>query len=231
MSPRIIISYDDTDNDRDALALGRLLGVSGASLSLAYVRHSQLSEQDREQADRRQAEELLDRGATAIGAPEMERHVVLHASTGEGLIELAERENADLVVFGSDYRTSPGAVLPGRSAQRLMSGGPVAVAVAPADLRSHSAVKVARIGVLDEGDEAVKSTAQALASALGATVGDDQSGADLLVVGSREGTPQGRVELSASAEYAIEVAKTPVLVLARGNAVPFAQREAALTGS
>ena len=41
MSTRIIVSYDDTDNDRDALALGRLLAFGGAELSLAYVRHSQ----------------------------------------------------------------------------------------------------------------------------------------------------------------------------------------------
>ena len=41
MAPKIIVSYDDTDNDRDALALGRLLAFSGAELSLAYVRHAQ----------------------------------------------------------------------------------------------------------------------------------------------------------------------------------------------
>ena len=40
MALKIIVSYDDTDNDRDALALGRLLAFSGAELSLAYVRHS-----------------------------------------------------------------------------------------------------------------------------------------------------------------------------------------------
>ena len=40
MALKIIVSYDDTDNDRDALALGRLLAVTGAELSLAYVRHS-----------------------------------------------------------------------------------------------------------------------------------------------------------------------------------------------
>ena len=40
MTPRIIVSYDDTDNDRDALALGRLLAGGGADLSLAYVRHA-----------------------------------------------------------------------------------------------------------------------------------------------------------------------------------------------
>jgi hypothetical protein len=52
MALKIIVSYDDTDNDRDALALGRLLAYSGAELSLAYVRHSQggaLEEKEAEQ--------------------------------------------------------------------------------------------------------------------------------------------------------------------------------------
>ena len=45
---------------------------------------------------------------------------------------------------------------------------------------------------------------------------------DLLVVGSREGTPEGRLELSASVEYAIETATTPVIAVPRGAAVDFA---------
>ena len=36
-------------------------------------------------------------------------------------------EGAALIVFGSDYRTPPGRVEPGGSAQRLLEGGPVAV--------------------------------------------------------------------------------------------------------
>src|SRR3954465_11704971 len=88
MTPKIIVSYDDTDNDRDALALGRLLAVSGAELSLAYVRHQQAGERDREALEKRPAEELLAHGAQAIGAPDIPRHVVVHASTAEGLIEL-----------------------------------------------------------------------------------------------------------------------------------------------
>jgi nucleotide-binding universal stress UspA family protein len=231
MTPRIIISYDDTANDRDALALGRLLAVSGAELSLAYVRHSQLPEQDREAEEERQAEELLERGAHEIGAPDMKRHVVFHASTGEGLIDLAEKENADVVVFGSDYRTAPGAVQTGTSAQRMLSGGPAAIAIAPADLRSHPSVKVARIGVVAEGDDAVRETANALAEALGATVVDGEDSVDLLVVGSREGTPEGRVELSASAEYEIATATSPVLVVPRGSAVQFAAPAPALSGA
>jgi nucleotide-binding universal stress UspA family protein len=232
MTPRIIVSYDDSDNDRDALALGRLLAVSGADLSLAYVRHSQLPEQDREAEEERQAEELLERGAREIGAPDMPRHVVFHASTGEGLIELAESEHADVVVFGSDYRTAAGTVQPGTSAQRMLSGGSTAIAVAPADLRSHPSVKVARIGVLAEGDDAAPQTASTLASALGATVTDSEDeAADLLVVGSREGTPEGRVELSASAEYAIATATSPVLVVPRGKPVRFASPAPALSGA
>jgi nucleotide-binding universal stress UspA family protein len=225
MAPKIIISYDNTDNDRDALALGRLLAYSGADLSLAYVRHFQESERDREAIERRHAEELLEQGARLIGAPDLQRHVVFNPSTGEGLIELATRESADVVVFGSDYRTTPGAVTPQQSAERLLTGGPVAVAIAPADFRSRSSVRIARVGLLDEdGDDAASTTARSLASALDASLVDDADDGrvDLLVVGSRGGTPNGRVELSATAGYAIDTATSPVLVVPRGKPVQFA---------
>jgi len=119
MTPRIIVSYDDTDNDRDALALGQLLAGGGADLSLAYVRHAQQSDSEREALEERAARELLDHGAAILGDPDVPRHVIVHASTGDGLRELALREDADLVVFGSDYRTAPGAVAP---VPRLPSG-------------------------------------------------------------------------------------------------------------
>jgi nucleotide-binding universal stress UspA family protein len=224
MAPRIIISYDDSDNDRDALALGRLLAFSGAELSLAYVRHFPESDPAKETEERRKAEELLERGAEAIGAPDVPRHVVLHASTGEGLAELAERENADVVVFGSEYRTAAGGVAPGRSAERLLNGGAAAVAVAPAGLRSRSSITVSRIGFLAEpGDDAAEHTARSVSAALGANLTEAEDGAvDLLVVGSREGTPDGRVELSAAAEYGIETAASPVIAVPRSAPVEFA---------
>ena len=126
MATRIIVSYDDTDNDRDALALGRLLAFTGAELSLAYVRHSQGGA-----LEQKEAEDLLTRGAESVGAPEMTRHVVVNPATSEGLAELAEREQADVIVFGSEYRTAPGTVAPGRPAHKLLLGGPAAIAVAP----------------------------------------------------------------------------------------------------
>jgi nucleotide-binding universal stress UspA family protein len=223
MPPKIIVSYDDTDNDRDALALGRLLAYSGGDLSLAYVRHSHLPEDEREAHEVKQAEEILARGAATIGAPDMPRHVVLHASTSEGLYDLAVRENADIVVFGSDYRTASGLLKPGIAAHKLLLGGPAAVAVAPADFRSRSSVTVNTVGVIDEGDPAARETAASLAAALGATVEEfDGQPVDLLVVGSRPESPEGRVTLSASSDYAVEAATYPVMVTPRGVAVRFA---------
>jgi nucleotide-binding universal stress UspA family protein len=219
---QIVVSYDDTDNDRDALALGRLLTAPSASLALAYVRHATHADRAREALEQRQAEELLRRGAESLDGVHADCHVVVQASTAEGLAELAAGEGADLVVFGSDYRTARGAVMPQRSAERLLAGGSVAVALAPADFRTRPQ-RVRRIGVLGgEGDEAPAATAASLASALGADLTDPEDGpVDLLVVGSREGAPAGRLELSAAAEYAIETAYSPVVAVPRETPLAF----------
>lgn len=217
MAPRIIVSYDDTDNDRDALALGRLMAFSGAELSLAYVRHSQGGA-----LEQKEAEELLEHGAESVGAPDMPRHVIVNPGTSVGLAELAERENADVIVFGSEYRTANGLVKPGISAHKLLLGGPAAIAVAPAGMRERPSLAVNTIGILDEGDEAAGATAASLAAALGATVTEfNGHPVDLLVVGSRPESPQGKVTLSASSDYAVEAATYPVLVVPRGVAIRF----------
>ena len=219
MALKIIVSYDDTDNDRDALALGRLLAYSGGELALAYVRHSfgdgALGE--------KQAEELLERGAASVGAPNVARHVIVNPATSVGLTELAERENADIIVFGSEYRTAAGTVKPGISAHKLLLGGPAAISVAPAGLRSNPSLSVNTVGVIDEGDEGARATANSLASALGASVAEHGLGpVDLLVVGSRPEAPQGKVVLSAKSDYAVEAATYPVLVVPRGASLDFA---------
>lgn len=226
MAPNIIVSYDDTRYDRDALALGRRFADAGATLALAYVRHAA-------DMDENAARALLDRGAQAAGHPGAVRHVVLNASTGDGLRDLAQREHADIVVFGSDYRTAAGTVRPGVSAQRLLSGGPAAVAIAPGDLAERPAGGFARIGVLAEGpDLAAEQTAASIAAAAGGTVVDAREGnLDLLVIGSRPEAEIGRVMLSAVTEYAIDLSRCPVLVVPRGQAVLFTAQAAALSQS
>jgi len=196
----IIVSYDGTDNDRDALALGRVLAGAGASLELAYVSHE--GESVREVPD------------------DIPLHVVESASTADGLRELALAQGAELIVFGSEYRTAPGHVDPQATARRLLEGGPVALALAPAGFAaSGKTVKTVR-PISEDGDPCTRETADAIARGLGAEVVDRASGeADLLVVGSKPGTVNGRVTISAAAEYLIELSRSPVVVLPRGVAV------------
>jgi nucleotide-binding universal stress UspA family protein len=219
MAPHAIVSYDDTPNDHDALMLGRVLAAAGARITLAYIRHTAQARDDREQLEEHEAEALLGRGAHWIGDENIPRRVVVSPSTAEGLSWLATSEHADLIVFGSEYRTAIGHVSPGRTVQTLLEGGP-ALAIAPAGYQFVDA-HVERIGLLDSGDRAAVETAHALASHHGATLSESTYEVDLLVVGSRAEARAGRVLLTAQAQNAIDGAGAPVLVVARGVALEF----------
>jgi nucleotide-binding universal stress UspA family protein len=225
MSTKIIVSYDGTANEDDAIALGRVFARAGAEAALAYVRHTQDPDLEREKLAQGEAEELLARGARLFGDPDIERHVVTDRSTPRGLSALAEREGASVVVFCSDSHTAHGHVSVGNSAQQLLEGGPVAVAIAPVGLADDPATAVRSIVAIGDADGGARATAQALAGALGATVApvanDD---ADLLVVDSRPEAEPGRVAISASAAHLVEIATCSVLVLPRGVVVAFDQR-------
>jgi nucleotide-binding universal stress UspA family protein len=225
MSTGIIVSYDGTPNDDDALALGRLLAGAGAPLALAYVRHAREYHPRREELAQHDAERRLEHGATWLEDPDVPRHIVVSASTGEGLEKLALEQGAPVIVFGSDYRTSPGRVEPGTSAQYLLDGGSVAIGVAPAGLRTTTLEPIKSIAVSVEGtDTAAEQTAQSLADSLGATISPSPSadGVGLIVVGSQPSAPPGRVQLSGSARYLLETARAPVLVVPNGTPVSLA---------
>jgi nucleotide-binding universal stress UspA family protein len=222
MAPIAIVSYDDTQNDHDALMLGRTLRDAGATLRLAYVRHATDSRPDHEQLSQREADALLERGAQWLDDQYLERRVVVSPSTGDGLAWLATQEQADIIVFGSDYRTGRGHVAIGRSAHTLLEGGPAALALAPADYAAIREHEIRTIGVLSgSADEAAIETAFSLAGRLGAKVVDADRGVDLLVVGSRPEARAGRVMVTSRAQNAIEEATSPVLVVARGVALHF----------
>jgi nucleotide-binding universal stress UspA family protein len=222
MSTNIIVSYDGTPNDDDALALGKALARGGATLALAYVRHSREFDPRREELANHDAERRLESGATWLGDPDIARHVVFSASTGEGLAQLAQNEGASLIVFGSDYRTPPGRAEPGTTAQYLLEGGSVAIAVAQAGLRTDADVAIRSVTVAgSEGDEAAQRTAQALAQQLGATVVNGAVPADMVVVASQAGGPDRRITLGGSTRSMLNSALGSVLVLPRGTALTF----------
>jgi nucleotide-binding universal stress UspA family protein len=219
MSANIIISYDGTNNEDDAVALGQLFAAAGAEAALAYVRHAPEDEASREILAQHEAEVLLERGTQLLGhdAP---RHVITDRSTPAGLSKLAVQNGADMVVFCSDSHTARGHIGVGNSAQRLLDGGAVAVAVAPAGFAQGVGHQVRRIGVV--GDGSAQETAQALALALEAELSPTgEQDVDLLVVGSRPEAEQGRVSISAASENLIENAVAPVLVVPRGKALSF----------
>jgi nucleotide-binding universal stress UspA family protein len=222
MAPHAIVSYDDTPNDHDALMLGRILGEAGAQLTLAYVRHTTETQRAREELEEHEAEALLQRGARWLENDDVERRVVVSGSTGEGLAWLAEQEEADIIVFGSDYRTAAGHVALGRSVEMLLEGGRAALAIAPANYRSRRTPEIHTVGVLPapSNDDAIE-TARGLAERFGATLSQDGRRVDLLVVGSRPEAPAGRVMISSAAQNSIEEASSPVLVLARGLPLHF----------
>jgi nucleotide-binding universal stress UspA family protein len=221
MSTDIIVSYDGTSNDDDALALAKILATTGASLALAYVRHSREFDPAREELAEHDAERRLQQGAAWLGDPDIPRHIVVSASTGEGLAKLAETEGAAVIVFGSEYRTSPGRVEPGTSAQNLLEGGPVAIAVAVAGLRTRPDAAIKSIAVSD-ADVAAQQTADALADKLGASiVADDGEPADLIAVGSQAGGAEGRIALSGAARSRLNSAGSSVLVVPRGKPLMF----------
>ena len=222
MSPRAIISYDDTPGDHDALMLGRILADAGANLTLAYVRHCTHGDCSQELVEEHDAEMLLQRGADWFSGLRVDVRVVVSPSTSDGLRQLAEQDEADIVVFGSDYRTAPGHVAPQRSTQALLDGGKTAVAIAPAGYHDEWAPRVHRIGVLAiPGDDATIETARALADSFGATLTRVEHQVDLLVVGSRLEAPTGSVMISAQAENEIENATCPVLVVPHGVTIDF----------
>jgi nucleotide-binding universal stress UspA family protein len=223
MAAKAIVSYDDTHNDHDALMLGRVLAQAGAALTLAYVRHTTASSREREELEENEAQTLLERGARWLDDLEVERRVVVSPSTGEGLKCLAEQEDADVVVFGSDYRTAAGHVEPQCSTWKLLEGGTAAVAIAPANYRSNREPQIKRIGLLvTPGDDIAIETARELADRFDAVLSRDERRVDLLIVGSRAEAPDGRVMISSQAQCEIENATCPVLVLPRGVRIHFA---------
>ena len=223
MATKIIVSYDGTDNDRDALALGKLFAAAGASVALAYVRHAPEGKSSAERLAEQDAKALLDAGAESLGAPDVTTHVVLSGSTPDGLRGLANDLEAQAIVFGSEYRTAPGHVDPQASARRLIDGGPMAVALAPSGFHARTDYVAGAVGVVaEDGDPCVLETAESIASKLHGSIAP-RATADVgfMVVGSKPGTVTGRVRISAAADYLIELALCPVLVLPRGVAVLF----------
>jgi nucleotide-binding universal stress UspA family protein len=221
MAPSIVVSYDGTPDDDDAIALAKVFAAAGASIALAYVRHSRLEDPAAEERESRAATRLLEHGAAQF-ASEVPTYVLFNPSTSAALRELIEGEGFEVIVFGSSYRTPAGHIAPGRAAEQLLDGGPAAVAVAPAGYRlADHEIKRISAAATSPGDDA-EQTASSLAAALGAELTPTADPhADLLVLPSRPTARPGYVSITAASELLAESAAGPVLAVASGKPLDF----------
>jgi nucleotide-binding universal stress UspA family protein len=154
MFGHVLVGVDEHEGSRDAITLGRKLLAPDGELTLAHVYAGdphvyrstsaayEAAEQDRalELLGRAREELGLDVSLRAGGAP----------SVGRGLHELAEQQEADLLVVGSTRRGLFGRVLISDDTRAALNGAPCAVAVAPAGY-AHEPVVMREVGVGYDG--------------------------------------------------------------------------------
>jgi nucleotide-binding universal stress UspA family protein len=134
---KIIVGVDESPGSADAIALASsLAGMTGATLMLVNVfpydpQPSRAVNAAYENFMREDSNALLERLRSTHGDDTVQVHATPDPSPARALHELAEREDAGLVVVGSTHTGRAGRVVPGSTAERLLHGAPCPVAVAP----------------------------------------------------------------------------------------------------
>jgi nucleotide-binding universal stress UspA family protein len=156
----IVVAHNATPEADDGLVLAGLLARLGRHQVVVTrvlenllehpgaSRDEQLEVRDRVEEIRDAVIRLLPDGRTVEIVP------VLDPSLARGLHDIAEREEAALLVCGSSHHGSLGRVLVGGSAELVVNGSPCAVAVAPPRFRERPALAPFRIGVAYDGSPA-----------------------------------------------------------------------------
>ena len=156
MFQKILIGYDGAERGGEATALAETLRdphtgtlvltciYPPAPLPVGGYVGPEDVERLREEAEERllvARDTLPDRDRVMIRA-------IPSDSAARVLTEVAEAEQADLVVVGSSRRSTLGRLLPGTTAERLLHEAPCPVAVAP---RGYSGGDIRRVGVAYDG--------------------------------------------------------------------------------
>lgn len=155
MSKKIIVGFDGNEGGRDALALGKLLArAEGAELIAACFYESlALPPVGSYEGWEGELRAFAERTLKEVGTPspgELRTLALASESPVRGLHQLAEREEADLIVVGTSHRSKVSQALAGVVAQGILHGSPSAVAVAPAGFRDRRPA-LSRIGVGYDG--------------------------------------------------------------------------------
>lgn len=138
---RLLVGYDGRPASRDALAFAKALAEAReVELTVASVRGywSDLLGESYELVVK-EDERWIGRGASEVlGEIPFSVRVLAGGHETAGLREIAEAEEADMIVVGSTHRGRIGRVCPGSVGERVLSEAPCAVAVAPRGLADRS---------------------------------------------------------------------------------------------
>ena len=176
MFQQIVVGVDEYQDGRDAIALARNLLAWDGELTLAHVyQGDSFFDQGAMTGvlglERRPAFEALDQTCRETGVQARVRWRAA-SSVGQGLHDLCEEIDADLLVVGSSRRGRLGRVLVGDHTRAALNGAPCAVAVAPAGY-SRDPGAIGKIGVGYDGSpesERALELARLLAADMGATL-------------------------------------------------------------
>lgn len=154
MFENVIAGVDGRPNGRDAIALASRLLADDGRLTLTNVHGGatnpvHASTPGRLTEEREASHELLQRERSEAEV-EAELMSYVAGSPGRGLHDVAEQQQADLLVVGSCSRGPVGRVLIGDDTRTSLNGAPCAVAVATRGYAEHP-VPIAAIGVGYDG--------------------------------------------------------------------------------
>jgi nucleotide-binding universal stress UspA family protein len=161
MTAPIVVGVDGTGSGLDAVALAaRLAQATGDPLIVACVYPEGRPSGDAAAAVRGPAAKALEAAEALAEEAAAEYRTVPSSSPARGLAELAEEEDAAMVVVGSHRSGAFGRVASGSTAERLLHGSGCPVAVAPRGYRQRVTDKLRRVGVAfvdtPDGHEAVR---------------------------------------------------------------------------
>jgi nucleotide-binding universal stress UspA family protein len=175
MFRHVVVGIDEDPGSRDALALARALLDKDGRLTLAHVHHGdprmRTVSPELAATERTRARQLLETVRTEAG-DDARLMWTGASSVGRGLHEIAEHDDADLLVVGSSEHSLFGRATLSAHTRDALNGAPCAVALAPAGYRERPGV-VREIGAGYDGSpesEHAVVVARRLADELGAKV-------------------------------------------------------------
>jgi nucleotide-binding universal stress UspA family protein len=133
----IVVGLGDSDRSADALSLAQLLAESlGAPLVLAHNQPREAVREFLESEDDQLMRSLSDAGFAQVQDLVSNHHepgfrVARGVSPADGLRQIAEQENAQLIVIGPSEPSGLGRLRPRSVGERLLSKGHLPVAIAP----------------------------------------------------------------------------------------------------